>query len=320
MFGNKGRIFQCPRCGARNKIGLRYCACCSQPFYYTCAHCNSLVDLSFKFCPSCTASLNWAVKPRANFLPPLGSAPPSTFMHKYKGVMLVVLVLLMLVLTLVAYLSYRFSFKGPLVAVGYESYQETTATAEPYVMAPPGSQYSINPPYIKAPGEYIYLNNNADARNVSFEALKAFIISDQTDKALYIPGTRMCGYFAESLHNNAERVGIRAAMAILEFEDGSVPHALNAFETTDRGLVYIDCTGALRSPAAFEEWMYKLFYPMGQDRMAYVMKGKEYGTILLEDAESTQYSYYAGYSKNWFKNEHIFFARPSIVKTVIIYW
>lgn len=231
-----------------------------------------------------------------------------------------VIAVLMLASAIVGYLSYRFSFGDPLVPVGYESYQEPEAAAEPYVTAPPGSQYSGNPPYVKRPGKHIYLINNATASNVSLEALKAFIISDQTDKDLYIPGMRMCGYFAETVHNNAERAGIRAAVVIVEFEGGAAPHALNAFETADRGLVYIDCTGARRSPAAFEEWLYKLFYPMGQDRMAYVMKGKEYGTILLEDAESTQYSYYAGYIKSWIKDEYFFFERPGIVKSITIYW
>jgi hypothetical protein len=233
--------------------------------------------------------------------------------------MLVVMAVLMLALAFVGYLAYRFSFGGTPVPVGYESYQEPAAASEPCVTAPPDFQYSGNPPYVKRPGEYIYLINNADAGNVSFEALKAFLTSDQTDKGLYIPGIQMCGYFAETLHNNAERAGIRAAVVILEFEDGSA-HALNAFETTDWGLVYIDCTGARRSRADFEEWFYKLFYPMGQDRMAYVIKGKEYGTILLGDAESTQYSYYEGYSKSWIKDEYFFFARPGIVKSIAIYW
>jgi len=315
-----GRLFQCPRCGTRNKVGQKYCTTCRQPFYYTCVRCNSFVDPSFKFCPNCNTSLNWAVKPRANLLPPPVLTPPSTARPKYRVVLPVVAAVLILGLAVASYLLYRSSLGGPLVPVGYESYQEPTAASEPYVMAPPDSQYSGNPPYVKGPGEHIYLINNADAGNVNFEALKAFIVSDQTDKESYVPSLKMCGYFAETLHNNAEQAGIRAALVIVEFEYGSASHAFNAFETTDMGLVYIDCTGARRSPMDFEEWLYKLFHPMGQDRMAYVMRGKEYGTILLEDAESTQYSYYAGYIKSWKKDEHFFFVRPGIVKSVAIYW
>ncbi len=271
--------FECPCCGARNRVGHRYCTGCRQPFYYSCARCNSFVDISFKFCPGCSISLNWTVKPRANLLSAAALTSPPSPKHKFRELILVAIAVLVLALVTTGYLSYRFSFAGSLVPVGFESYQEP-ASLQAYVMTAPDFQYFGNPPYVKRPGEYIYLANNADASNVSFEKLKAFIVADQTDRGLYIPGIQMCGYFAETLHNNAERAGIRAAVVIVEFEDGSAPHALNAFETTDLGLVYIDCTGARRSPAAFEDWMYKLFYPLGQDRMAYVVKGREYGTIL----------------------------------------
>ena len=45
------------------------------------------------------------------------------------------------------------------------------------------------------------------------------------------------------LHNNAEKAGIRAAYVVVEFPLGE-GHALNAFRTKDRGLIYIDCTGS----------------------------------------------------------------------------
>ena len=66
--------------------------------------------------------------------------------------------------------------------------------------------------------------------------------------------------------------------------------------------------------------MLKLVYPRGQDRMAYVSSGKAYGTILLQDAESAQYSYFSGYSKSWSSEQNFSFSEPSIVKAVILYW
>lgn len=59
----------------------------------------------------------------------------------------------------------------------------------------------------------------------------------------------MCADFAEELHNNAESTGIRAAFVAVELGPCSYfpsigGHALNAFETTDRGLVFIDCTSS----------------------------------------------------------------------------
>ena len=64
---------------------------------------------------------------------------------------------------------------------------------------------------------------------------------------------KICADFAERLHNEAEMAGIRCAYVSIELIDYTDPynsgiesdtgHACNAFETVDRGLVYIDCTG-----------------------------------------------------------------------------
>lgn len=234
--------------------------------------------------------------------------------------MSVAIVLMLLVVTLLGYLTYRVSLANTLVPEGYEVYQEEPgAASEPYVAAHPDAQYTGSPPYVKGPGERIRLVNNSSAVNVDFAKLKDFLLSDKTDEGWYIPGVRMCGHFAETLHNNAEQAGIRAAVVIVQFEDGSAPHALNAFETADWGLVYIDCTGMRSSPASFEEWFGKLLYPRGQDRVAYVVKGKEYGTVPLLDAESTDYSYYLGYRKTSVATE-FFFGRLGIVKSIALYW
>ena len=63
----------------------------------------------------------------------------------------------------------------------------------------------------------------------------------------------VCADFAERLHNDAEMAGIRCAyvsITLTGYTDtyhygipSNTGHACNAFQTTDRGLVYIDCTG-----------------------------------------------------------------------------
>jgi hypothetical protein len=138
---------------------------------------------------------------------------------------------------------------------------------------------------IKAPGgvevnsygDFIVLINNKDAKNPTYTQLTSFLKSDKTDQYPYqfvttnlgsysgsaenyvdlvtlkniIDGTkqpnspRICADFAELLHNNAERAGIRCAFVSINV--GGSGHALNAFDTTDGGLVYIDDTGYLGS-------------------------------------------------------------------------
>jgi hypothetical protein len=52
----------------------------------------------------------------------------------------------------------------------------------------------------------------------------------------------VCADFAERLHNNAELAGIRCAYVSITLA-GNTGHACDAFQTTDRGLAYIDVTG-----------------------------------------------------------------------------
>jgi len=92
----------------------------------------------------------------------------------------------------------------------------------------------------------------ASLRNPSWAELKAFLLEDDTDKMKYIYPTVVCADFADKLQRNAEEAGWRCALVTVNLEgypdwyDYGIPsdvgHALNAFETTDRGLVYIDCT------------------------------------------------------------------------------
>ena len=101
---------------------------------------------------------------------------------------------------------------------------------------------NIEPPYYR-----IYLTNNEAAVNPTFAELESFLREDKTDKNDYITDVYMCGDFARDVHNNAEKAGIRAAWAaiLLESDDGSsCYHACNAFKTTNKGLIFIDCTGA----------------------------------------------------------------------------
>jgi hypothetical protein len=111
--------------------------------------------------------------------------------------------------------------------------------------------------------------------------------ADATDKRKYIlegPGAFVCADFAEAVHNNAEAAGIRAGWVGLAFEGTNDGHALNAFETKDKGLVYIDCTnsGITGSQHASRNW----------DSIAYIEKGKKYGVLPIERVLSVEYDFY----------------------------
>lgn len=151
-------------------------------------------------------------------------------------------------------------------------------------------------------GEFIVLINNQNAVNPTYSQLLAFLQQDNTDQfpyqdTPYIPGIyygtaeshidlehvkdiiygstqpgapRICADFAERLHNKAEMAGIRCAYVSVELS--GVGHALNAFQTTDRGLIYIDDTGSAGSIG-----------PISHDTVVDVRMGQQYIPIFLFD-------------------------------------
>jgi hypothetical protein len=120
-------------------------------------------------------------------------------------------------------------------------------------------------------GEFIVLINNKNVKDPTYAELLAFLESDNTDEYGYVRtpysaslyfgsaeskiqlhwiqgiinrtqgplAPKICADFAERLHNNAERAGIRCGYVIID----SLNHAINVFNTTDKGLIYIDDTG-----------------------------------------------------------------------------
>ena len=111
---------------------------------------------------------------------------------------------------------------------------------------------------VGACNQYIVLRNNPSAKNPAWADLKAFLKADQTDRQAYIAGKFTCGDFAEILHNNAEAAGIRSAIVAVELKpdslaEGVIYHSLDAFETTDHGLMYIDDTSSSQGYYADKE-------------------------------------------------------------------
>jgi hypothetical protein len=88
----------------------------------------------------------------------------------------------------------------------------------------------------------MYIHNSPDARNVTYQEVMDFILSDNTDQLIYDDEKFICIDYAVAVHDNAERQNVSAGVVTCEI--GGTLHALNVFATTDRGLIYVDCTGA----------------------------------------------------------------------------
>jgi len=77
-----------------------------------------------------------------------------------------------------------------------------------------------------------------ELRNPSFQELRDFILGDTTSRNSFVLYAYECRHFTTTVNNNAEAEGLRCAFVLLCFEQGQ--HSVIAFETTDRGLVYIE--------------------------------------------------------------------------------
>ena len=116
------------------------------------------------------------------------------------------------------------------------------------------------PDAISSYGKPLNLENGPNATDPTWETLKNFLISDKTDQQPYVEYSYECVSFAEEIHNHAEARGIKAAFVTIYFENAEYGHALNAFNTTDKGLIFIDCSAQGDYIAHIEKGMaYKLF-------------------------------------------------------------
>ena len=151
-------------------------------------------------------------------------------------------------------------------------------------------------------GKAIILKNNPDAADPTFLEMVTFIKADATDTRQYIEDGEdvfVCSDFAEQVHNNAEAAGIRAGWVGIKFQGTEEGHAINAFETTDRGLVYVDCTNGRDIDDEGDDiksW----------DTIAYIETGKKYGILSIDrvlksglDYYSLQYDFYVECEKKW---------------------
>ena len=89
---------------------------------------------------------------------------------------------------------------------------------------------------------FVMITNYENVHNPTMAELKAFLEQDHTNNLVYSDPSCVCANFAAVLHDNAEENGIRCGYVCIDFAVGS-GHALDAFQTTDDGLVFVDDTG-----------------------------------------------------------------------------
>ncbi len=77
-----------------------------------------------------------------------------------------------------------------------------------------------------------------ELHNPTYEEMMEFLARDDTDSNDYIKGEYVCRDFAADVNNNAEREGIRTAYVRIRSEGWG--HAIVAFQTVDKGLLFIE--------------------------------------------------------------------------------
>lgn len=166
---------------------------------------------------------------------------------------------------------------------------------------------NTQPPYSNGAGYSINLHRNVKATNPTWDSLKSFIRNDDIfSHALKIDLTLTptCGDVAQTIYNDAESAGIKAAFVVVHFNNGSVPYALNLFNTSDKGLIFIDCTEedfTHMTPVPFGKKAYGV--PDNDNKVAYVQVGKLLGFISMDFADNFGFSYtgYQEWQKQYFQ-------------------
>jgi len=101
--------------------------------------------------------------------------------------------------------------------------------------------------------------------NPTWLELKEFLKRDDTDTIPYDIDSFDCDGYAITIRDRASMLSFRCAFVGLDFGE-TVGHSINAFETTDSGLIYVDC--------------------VEHDTVGYVQLGQPYGVISLDVVKS----------------------------------
>ncbi len=79
----------------------------------------------------------------------------------------------------------------------------------------------------------------AQTKNPTYFEVVRFVSGDSTDKNKYVDGLYTCYNFALDFRLRAQTAGYTCGFVVLYFPSGR-SHSLNCFNTTDRGLIFIE--------------------------------------------------------------------------------
>ncbi len=77
-----------------------------------------------------------------------------------------------------------------------------------------------------------------ELKNPTFQELRDFILKDPTSRKQFVLNKYECRHFATDVVNDAVAEDLLCGFVLLCFDQGQ--HAVVAFNTTDRGLIYIE--------------------------------------------------------------------------------
>ena len=158
---------------------------------------------------------------------------------------------------------------------------------------------------LNATSQHIMITEYRYATNVSYDRLMMFLNNDTSDMADYVSPNYTCGDFAAHLHDDAEAQGIRCGIVGVSLnvsgysgldtrymipshpgagDNSDMGHGFTVFNTTDRGLVYIDATGVTSEEKAQGR--------QPRYMVVYFEQGMPLGEIAVNQSESLDYAYY----------------------------
>jgi len=92
-----------------------------------------------------------------------------------------------------------------------------------------------------AEGMEVGLGHGYTLRDPTYKEAVTFLERDKTEKNKYVEGAYgvyVCSHFTRDVCNNAEEAGLRCAFVELRYPEGG--HAIIAFDTVDKGLLYFE--------------------------------------------------------------------------------